>query len=91
MFRTLYRVLVVSAVALSLTVLFTPVAQARPTDSGAPAAVAQRNLLDEAISWLGNLLSHTKQNGDKTMTSAVAKVATGGPCIDPWGHERPCP
>jgi hypothetical protein len=91
MFRTLYRVLVVSAVALSLAVLFTPVAQARPIDSGAPAAVAQRNLLDEAISWLSNLLAHAKQSEGKTMTAITAHVASSGPCIDPWGRERPCP
>jgi len=84
MFRSLFRVVVVAVVALSLTLSLAPVAQARPHDSaGSAAAAAPHNgWLESVLAWLSRLATGDKPAPTGTSTDANRP---SGSCIDPLG------
>jgi hypothetical protein len=88
MFRSMFRVLVVASVVLSLTVFAVPSVQAEPSKTKAPAVKSDPGLLQAVVSWL---LGTPKPKAPRSTTAAGQNKSSYGSCIDPLGNPRPCP
>lgn len=94
MLRSMFRVLVVASVVLSLTVVTVPSVQAGQSNAKAPVVKVDTGWLQAAIAWLNQLIKGpTPKPAPKgpRSTAAGQRSATYGSCIDPWGNPRPCP
>lgn len=87
MFRSMFRVVVVAVVVLSLTVVLVPTAQAGPRDAGGPAAKAASGWVQTALAWLTRLVTQQEPRLNR-LTAASNRKPTNGSCIDPMG--LPC-
>jgi hypothetical protein len=89
MSRSFFRVVVVAVVALSVILSLAPVAQARPQGSTRPAieAASHGGWLESALSWLTRFLAAA----NPAPWAPHGGVKPNGSCVDPQGHERPCP
>lgn len=88
MLHSISRVVVVSAVALSLNIAVAPAVHAKPRESATTVAKgASRIWMEEAMTLVNRLLG--KEN--PTPQGLKKKTANSGPCIDPLGNPKPCP
>jgi hypothetical protein len=91
MLRSMFRVVVVASVILSLTVFTVPSAQAGPSKATASAVQADQGVMQTVLNWLSNLVGVPKPKpAPKGPKLTTARGTTNGPCIDPLGRERPC-
>ena len=87
MFRSMFRVLVVVCVVLSLTVLAVPSAQAGPGKASMVRNDDEEGLLQAVVAWL---LGVPKHEAPKSKTAGGKVFSMNGPCIDPMGRPIPC-
>ena len=87
MLRSMFRVVVVASVVLSLTVFAVPSVQAGPSKAKATVVKADPSLLQAVVGWFNSLVSgqKPKPKGPKSITAAAKPTPYNGPCIDPMG------